>query len=49
MDIRLHPFSEDILIAEVHHLPIPGSKDSYVVSGKINYCPMCGRELHEGG
>jgi hypothetical protein len=29
MDIRPHPFSEDILIAEVHHLLIPGSKDSY--------------------
>jgi hypothetical protein len=49
-NIKLNPYGTDLLTVDTWNVPIKGREaNKYTVSKKINFCPMCGRKLIEGG
>lgn len=45
-NIKLNPYGVRLLTADTWHIPDKGA-NTYTVVAKINYCPMCGRNLED--
>jgi hypothetical protein len=43
-NISLNPYNTRLLTAQTWNIPDKGAKH-YTVIAKINYCPMCGKNL----
>ena len=45
-NVNLNPYNTSLLTVDTWNVPIKGREaNMYTITKKINFCPMCGREL----